>query len=303
MRLTGRTVTHRFRHTRPKKERATAKPEPEAFDLVSVDESNPLTTNALWQRTRTVLADWLGVIGVVAFFAGWELSTRLEVINPFYFPPISKILAKGYELFANGSIWEHMWFSLTNFLIGFAVSVLLGVVIGVPMGWYRAVHKTFDPLLSGIYATPLIALLPLIIMMFGLGSVSKIIMTILAAVFPILINTMVGIANTDNRLITMSRAFGARDSQIFMKVSLPGSLPYIVAGMRVALGRALVYIVVAEQYGAATGLGYLSSVAAQRFQMAAMFVPIIIIAGLGAGLNELLKSIERRLDKWKPQKV
>jgi NitT/TauT family transport system permease protein len=113
---------------------------------------------------------------------------------------------------------------------------------------------------------------------------------------------MVGIANTDHRLITMARAFGAKDNQIFRKVSLPGSLPYIVAGMRVALGRALVYIVVAEQYGAAMGLGYLSSVAAQRFQMAAMFVPIIIIAGLGAGLTELLKSLERRLDKWKPQK-
>lgn len=302
--LTRAQAANRFNRTESiVKERATAKPEQEAFDLVSVDESNPLTTNRLWQRTRELLSDWLGVIGIVGFFLGWEISTRLEIINPFYFPPFSKIIAKGYELFANGSIWEHMWFSLTNFVIGFAISVVLGVVMGVPMGWYRAVHKTFDPLLSGIYATPLIALLPLIIMMFGLGSLSKIIMTILAAVFPILINTMVGIANTDNRLITMSRAFGARDSQIFMKVSLPGSLPYIVAGMRVALGRALVYIVVAEQYGAATGLGYLSSVAAQRFQMAAMFVPIVIIAGLGAGLNETLKAIERRLDKWKPQKA
>lgn len=285
-----------------RKERVTAKQEEDSYQLVSVDESNPLSTNRAWQRTREVVADWLGVIGVVSFFLAWELSTRFEIINPFYFPPFSKIIIKGYELFANGSIWEHMWFSLTNFLIGFVISVILGVVIGVPMGWYRAVHKTFDPLLSGIYATPLIALLPLIIMMFGLGSISKIIMTILAAVFPILINTMVGIANTDNRLITMARAFGAYDSQIFMKVSLPGSLPYIVAGMRVALGRALVYIVVAEQYGAATGLGYLSSVAAQRFQMAAMFVPIVIIAGLGAGLNEALKALERRLDKWKPQK-
>jgi NitT/TauT family transport system permease protein len=299
--LTRAPATHTFASLTAK-ERATAKQEQEAFDLVSVDESNPLTTNPLWQRTREVLSNWLGVMGVVAFFLGWELSTRLEIINPFYFPPFSKIIIKGYELFANGSIWEHMWFSLTNFLIGFVISVVLGVVIGVPMGWYRAVHKTFDPLLSGIYATPLIALLPLIIMMFGLGSISKIIMTILAAVFPILINTMVGIANTDNRLITMARAFGAYDSQIFMKVSLPGSLPYIVAGMRVALGRALVYIVVAEQYGAATGLGYLSSVAAQRFQMAAMFVPIVIIAALGAGLNETLKAIEQRLDKWKPQK-
>jgi ABC-type nitrate/sulfonate/bicarbonate transport system permease component len=250
---------------------------------------------------EAVLTDWLGVIGIIGFFLAWELSTRLEILNPFYFPPFTNILAKGYELFANGTIWEHMWFSLTNFAIGFMLSVALGVIIGVPMGWYKNISKTFDPLLSGVYATPLIALLPLIIMMFGLGAVSKIIMTVLAAVFPILINTMVGIANTDHRLITMARAFGATDSTIFLKVSLPGSLPYIVAGMRVALGRALVYIVVAEQYGAATGLGYLSSVAAQRFQMAAMFVPIILIAGLGAGLNELLKSLERRLAKWKPR--
>jgi ABC-type nitrate/sulfonate/bicarbonate transport system permease component len=269
--------------------------------LVSADE-RPLTANRWLWRLRDLASDWLGLLGILGFFLAWELATRTEILNPFYFPPFSKILAKGYELFANGSIWEHMWFSLTNFSIGFAISVVLGVTLGVPMGWYRAVAKTFDPLLSGIYATPLIALLPLIIMLFGLGSLSKIIMTVLAAVFPILINTMVGIANTDHRLIMMARAFGAKDNQIFRKVSLPGSLPYVVAGMRVALGRALVYIVVAEQYGAAMGLGYLSSVAAQRFQMAAMFVPIVIIAALGAGLNELLKSCERRLAKWKPQK-
>jgi ABC-type nitrate/sulfonate/bicarbonate transport system permease component len=300
--LTAPRAPHRVASTYGQGEYPTAQNEQDAFDLVSVDESNPLSTNRSWQRLREITSDWLGVIGVVSFFLAWELLTRLEIINPFYFPPFSAILVKGYELFASGSMWEHVWFSLTNFTIGFAASVALGVVLGVPMGWYKNVSKTFDPLLSGIYATPLIALLPLIIMMFGLGAVSKIIMTILAAVFPILINTMVGIANTDHRLITMARAFGAKDSQIFLKVSLPGSLPYLVAGMRVALGRALVYIVVAEQYGAATGLGYLSSVAAQRFQMAAMFVPIIIIAGLGAGLNELLKTLERRLEKWKPQK-
>ena len=285
------------------KEPLTVKPQDDAsLNLVSLDGEEPSAARKFVWRVKDILSDWLGVIGVVGFFLGWELSTRFEILNPFYFPPFTKIIAKGYELFANGTIWEHMWFSLTNFLIGFVVSVALGVVIGVPMGWYKNIAKTFDPLLSGIYATPLIALLPLIIMLFGLGPISKIIMTVLAAVFPVLINTMVGIANTDHRLITMARAFGAKDSTIFLKVSVPGSLPYIVAGMRVALGRALVYIVVAEQYGAATGLGYLSSVAAQRFQMAAMFVPIVIIAGLGAGLNELLKAVETRLEKWKPAK-
>ena len=283
------------------KEPITGKPQDEAsLNLVSLNGEEPSATRKFVWRVKDILSDWLGVIGVVGFFLGWELSTRFEILNPFFFPPFTKIIAKGYELFANGTIWEHMWFSLTNFLIGFVVSVALGVAIGIPMGWYKSVSKTFDPLLSGVYATPLIALLPLIIMMFGLGAISKIIMTVLAAVFPILINTMAGIANTDHRLITMARAFGAKDSTIFLKVSVPGSLPFIVAGMRVALGRALVYIVVAEQYGAATGLGYLSSVAAQRFQMAAMFVPIVIIAALGAGLNELLKMVESRLEKWKP---
>ena len=176
-------------------------------------------------RVRDFAANWLGVLGIVAFFSAWELATRFEILNPFYFPPFSKIVAKGVELFANGTIWEHMWFSLTNFAVGFIIAVVLGVIAGVPMGWYKGISKTFDPLLSGIYATPLIALLPLIIMLFGLGPLSKIIMTILAAVFPILINTMTGIANTDNRLITMSRAFGATDSTIFLKVSVPGSLP------------------------------------------------------------------------------
>ena len=110
------------------------------------------------------------------------------------------------------------------------------------------------------------------------------------------------LTSEDGQMLVHARYAIRNNQRSFLKVSLPGSLPYIVAGIRVALGRALVYIVVAEQYGAATGLGYLSSVAAQRFQMAAMFVPIIIIAGLGAGLTELLKSLERRLDKWKPQK-
>ena len=285
------------------KEPPTARPQEDTpLNLVSLDGDEPSTLRKLLWRAKVILYDWLGVIGIVSFFLGWELATRFEILNPFYFPPFTTIIAKGYELFANGTIWEHMWFSLTNFSIGFVISVVLGVSLGIPMGWYKNIAKTFDPLLSGIYATPLIALLPLIIMLFGLGPISKIIMTVLAAVFPVLINTMVGIANTDHRLITMARAFGAKDSQIFMKVSLPGSLPYIVAGMRVALGRALVYIVVAEQYGAATGLGYLSSVAAQRFQMAAMFVPIVIIAGLGAGLNEVLKTLENRLEKWKPAK-
>jgi len=280
----------------------TSKQEDTSIKLISLDGNEPSAVKKWIWRVTDRLSGWLGVIGVIGFFVSWELATRLEILNPFYFPPFSQILAKGFELFASGVIWEHLWFSLTNFSIGFVISVVLGVILGVPMGWYKNLCKTFDPLLSGIYATPLIALLPLIIMLFGLGPVSKIIMTILAAVFPVLINTMVGIANTDHRLITMARAFGAKDRTIFMKVSLPGSLPYIVAGMRVALGRALVYIVVAEQYGAATGLGYLSSVAAQRFQMAAMFVPIVIIAGLGAGLNELLKTLENRLEKWKPPK-
>lgn len=285
---------------------STAKRANSEQEATLVPVSSGAAATSLAHRARfwllDVLSKNLGVLGILIFFLAWELASRTHFLNPFYFPPFSQIVAKGIELFTDGSIWEHMIFSLTNFSVGFITATLFGVLLGIPMGWYKNLSRTLDPLLSGIYATPLIALLPLIIMLFGLGAISKIIMTFLAAVFPVLINTMAGIANTEANLIKMSRSFGASDSTIFLKVSIPGSLPYIVSGMRVALGRALVYIVVAEQYGAAMGLGYLSSVAAQRFQIATMFVPIVIIAFLGAGLTELLKAIERRLEKWKPAK-
>lgn len=285
---------------------STAKRANSEQEATLIPVSSGAAATSLAHRARfwllNVASKNLGVLGILIFFLAWEVASRTHFLNPFYFPPFSQIIAKGIELFADGSIWEHMIFSLTNFSAGFAAALVAGVLAGIPMGWYKGISKAFDPLLSGIYATPLIALLPLIIMLFGLGAASKIIMTFLAAVFPVLINTMTGIANTDSNLIRMSRSFGASDSAIFLKVSIPGSLPYIVSGMRVALGRALVYIVVAEQYGAAMGLGYLSSVAAQRFQIATMFVPIVIIACLGAGLTELLKAIERRLEKWKPPK-
>ena len=90
-------------------------------------------------RVRDFAANWLGVLGIVAFFSAWELATRFEILNPFYFPPFSKIVAKGVELFANGTIWEHMWFSLTNFAVGFTIAVVLGVIAGVPMGWYKGI--------------------------------------------------------------------------------------------------------------------------------------------------------------------
>lgn len=283
---------------------STAKRANSEQEATLIPVSSDAAATSLAHRARFWLLDVasknLGVLGILIFFLAWEFASRTHFLNPFYFPPFSQIIVKGVDLFASGVIWEHMIFSLSNFSAGMITATLAGVVLGIPMGWYKGISRTLDPLLSGIYATPLIALLPLIIMLFGLGAISKIVMTFLAAVFPVLINTMTGIANTDANLIKMSRSFGAGDATIFLKVSLPGSLPYIVAGVRVALGRALVYIVVAEQYGAAMGLGYLSSVAAQRFQIAAMFAPIVIIACLGAALTELLKAVERRLDKWRP---
>src|SRR5512133_864040 len=124
-----------------------------SLKLVSVDDEHPRQPFGWSWRLRETASEWLGIIGVVVFFLGWEFLTRFEILNPFYFPPFSQILVKGYELFASGSIWEHMWFSLQNFAVGFVISVALGVVIGVPMGWYKNVSRTFDPLLSGIYAT------------------------------------------------------------------------------------------------------------------------------------------------------
>jgi NitT/TauT family transport system permease protein len=203
-------------------------------------------------------------------------------------------------MFADGSIYEHLQASATEFFTGFALAVVVGVPLGILMGWYSRLNAVLEPFVSALYATPRIALLPLVVIWFGIGLGSKVAIVFLGAIFPILVNTITGVRTIDADFIKVARSFGSTDRQMFLTVALPSSVPLLLTGLRLGLGHALVGIVVGEMYGATQGLGYLIAVAGARFQTDKVMVGILLIASLGIALTELLRAIERRFERWRP---
>jgi NitT/TauT family transport system permease protein len=203
-------------------------------------------------------------------------------------------------MFADGSIYEHLQASGTEFFAGFALAVVVGVPLGILMGWYSRLNAVLEPFVSALYATPRIALLPLVVIWFGIGLGSKVAIVFLGAIFPILVNTITGVRTIDADFIKVARSYGATDRQMFLTVALPSSVPLLLTGLRLGLGHALVGIVVGEMYGATQGLGYLIAVAGARFQTDKVMVGILLIASLGIALTELLRAIERRFERWRP---
>ncbi len=263
-------------------------------------ETQPRTApprRSVWRRNENVL---LGSLSMLIFLVLWEAVVRAGLVNPLFSSSPSRIVAAAVEMFADGSIWGHLRVSATEFFSGFALAIVVGVPLGILMGWYSRVNAVLEPFVSALYATPRIALLPLVVIWFGIGLASKVAIVFLGAIFPILVNTITGVRTIDADFIKVARSFGASDRQMFATVALPSSVPMLLTGLRLGLGHALVGIVVGEMYGATQGLGYLIAVAGARFQTDKVMVGIILIAGLGVALTELLRAIERRFERWRP---
>src|SRR6266436_1078300 len=250
-----------------------------------------------WTRYENAL---LGSGAVLIFLAFWETAVTLGWVNPLFTSSPSRIVRTAFQLFADGSIFHDLQISGLEFITGFGLAVIVGVPLGILMGWYRRLNAVLDPFVSALYATPRIALLPLMMIWFGIGIMSKIAIVFLGAVFPILVNTITGVRTINADFIKVARSFGASDRQIFLTVALPSSVPLLLTGLRLGLGHALVGIVVGEMYGATHGLCFLIAVAGARFQTDKVMVGIIIIACLGIALTELLRAIERRFERWRP---
>lgn len=244
----------------------------------------------------------LGFSSVVLFLAAWEyVGGYKELINPIFMSAPSRILKAGYGLFASGEIWNDLRVSGTEFIVGYVLAAVIGIPFGILAGWYKKFFYITDPFLSSLNATPRVALLPLIIIWVGIGIWSKIVIVFLGALFPILLNTLDGVKTTDERLLKAARSFGADDFQIFRTVVLPATVPFILSGLRLGVGRALVGIVVGELYAATAGIGFLITVAGATFQTDKVFVGILIIAAAGVISFELLNRLERRFDNWRPK--
>jgi NitT/TauT family transport system permease protein len=244
----------------------------------------------------------LGTASVVIFLTIWELiGNTLQLINPMFMSAPSLVFKAAVQLFASGEIWNDLRVSGIEFAWGYLLSVVVAIPFGIMVGWYKRASYVFDPFINAMNATPRVALLPLVIIWLGIGILSKVGIIFLGAVFPILINTRDGVKTTPYNLLTAARSFGASEWQIFKSVVLPSTVPFILTGLRLGVGRALIGVMVGELYAATAGIGFMITVAGATFQTDKVFVGVLIFAISGMVAMELLTKLEARFDKWRPK--
>jgi NitT/TauT family transport system permease protein len=244
----------------------------------------------------------LGTTAVVLFLIAWELvGNTLQLINPMFMSAPSLVIKAAAQLFGSGEIWNDLRVSGIEFFWGYSLSVIFAVPFGIAIGWYKKLAYVCDPFVSAMNATPRVALLPLVIIWLGIGILSKVGIIFLGCVFPLLINTRDGVKTTPANLLTAARSFGASEWQIFKSVVLPSTVPFILTGLRLAVGRGLIGVMVGELYAATAGIGFMITVAGATFQTDKVFVGVLIFAISGMILTEVINRIEHRFDKWRPK--
>lgn len=243
---------------------------------------------------KTLDAFWVALI----FVAVWESLVRSGLVTPLFVSPPTLVVKTGYQLFVTGKIYPHLAASGEEFVLGFGAALLLGIPLGIIMGGTRT-GRALEPLLMGLYATPVVALLPLLIIWLGIGLASKVAVVFLGSVFPIVINTMQGIRDTNPSLVEMGRSVCASALQIFLKIRLPYAMVMVLAGVRIAVGRALIMVVVAELYAANRGIGFLIHQAGGVYETAQIFLGAVILAMSGIILTAVVGRIEARLLRYR----
>jgi NitT/TauT family transport system permease protein len=244
----------------------------------------------------------LGGASVVLFLLIWELvGNTYQLINPMFMSAPSLIASAAVQLFGSGEIYNDLYISGIELFWGYLLSAFVAIPFGIMIGWYKKASYIFDPFVNSMNATPRVALLPLVIIWLGIGVLSKVGIIFLGAVFPILINTRDGVKTTPFNLLTAARSFGASEWMLFRSVVLPSTIPFILTGLRLGLGRAIVGVMVGELYAATAGIGFMITVAGATFQTDKVFVGVLIFALTGMIGMEMLTRVERRFDKWRPK--
>ena len=238
-------------------------------------------------------------IAIVLFVAVWELAPRLGMVDPVFLPPISEVATSWWRLIANGELVEHLAASVVRSMSGLALAVVTAIPLGLLVGWYRPVADVLDPLLEVFRNTSALALLPVFVLLLGLGETSKIALVLFACTWPILLNTISAVRGVDPLLVKSARSFGLSSPALFWKVVLPSSVPALFTGVRLAASYSILVLIAAELTGAKAGLGYLITAAQYNFQIPQMYAGILTISLLGLALNQLLVAVERRLTRWR----
>ena len=267
-----------------------------------VDIANRQEKAAAKEETaeRKPLPRWMITVASVALvLIVWEIFGRR--INPVFGSYPSAIAEAFWELLITGQLWSALYESLRPFVIGYALAIVVGVPLGLFIGGFRAAEAALGLYITAGYAMPLVALVPLLILWLGLGFAVKVAVIFLMALFPICINTWLGVTAVPKTLIEVGKSFVAPDTIILRRIILPATLPYIMAGIRLAVGRAVVGMVIAEFFTTISGLGAVIINSANNFDTATMFVPIIILMLMAIGLNWLIGFVERRVAPWQAE--
>ena len=250
-----------------------------------------------WSRESVERA--MNIVSPVALLLVWELCARAGFIDVRFFPAPSKVFQVMYNLIQNGQLEKHVWASLQRLWWGILFGGVPALILGVAMGMYRTLRVIVEPVIMATYPIPKSAILPLILLIFGLGEASKIVMVATGVFYPILINAMAGVLEINKIYFDVGRNFGAGRWQVFRTVALPGALPLIMTGIKLGVGLGLVLIAIAEMVGAKSGLGYMIWNAWEILSVETMYVGLISIAVLGLLFTLLLNELERIIVPWK----
>jgi NitT/TauT family transport system permease protein len=247
--------------------------------------------------TRKLNPMMVKLVTFVIVITAWEIAG--SYINPLFLSSPSAIVVAFADLVGSGELLKALWSSLSALLVAIGLTIVVGIGIGVAMGRFRLVEYILEPYVTALYSTPSIALIPLFILWFGVGVTAKITIIFFLSVFIVIINTYTGVKNLSQSIVDVGAAFGANQRQIFWFIILPAALPFIMTGLRLAVGRGILAMIVAEFFTSISGLGGMIVKYGNFFQTAKMFVPIIVVSLLGVIAVELLKRIEAKLAPWK----
>lgn len=242
----------------------------------------------------------LGILGVVGVLAIWELAVAAGWIKSSMMASPTSIWER-IVLEVNGDrLLPSLMVTFRAYLIGLVIATVVGIPIGFLGGWSRRASYLLEPWLAALNATPTVAIVPLIIIWLGIGQTSKVFIVFLFAIFPYAFNTMVGVRQAEAEFVDVARSFGASQRRLITSIVLPGLVPYLMTAARLAVGRALIGVVVAELVASNSGLGFLISIASGTFDTPLLMVAVLFVGAFGVILTELMKTIERRFDRWRP---
>ena len=240
-----------------------------------------------------------GLYSILGGLILWEALTRLLLENELLIPPPSSVIRSLWRMSLSGELNRHLLATLFEFASGFSTACIVGIVLGYLMGRYRWFDELMDPWIATLYSIPVIAFVPLIIIWFGIGLFSKIIVVFKITAVAIMLNTAAGVKNLDPVWLELSQSMRLSPWQTTLKIRLPGALPYIVTGMRLGVGRAMLGVIVAELMAANAGLGFLLRDASETWDSPKLFVTVVLLAAMGMGSFTLIKKGEQRLAPWR----